>query len=297
MSLLLSLSFSLWDYFTPSPSLSSNFHRALPHPNFLLQTLIPFSLRKLKQRTDLLAFLWHTKVHLHSASRYSSFSCLFSYFQPVHRCPRSHPFSLKDIASVIVLSHSCFIKFPSLLDHSHQHTYTQLFPVPNLEGNTTLLNPSISVSYCPITASLFASLSRWSSLMSLLPFLLKSIKLLTSPSTQTALIKVIKESQIVKAPSGLFFSPYLTWGNSKRYWRTGKPGVLHSMGSKRVGYYLATEKQHLTWHRLVLFQKTSFSRVFQGNTPSWFSFYHTCLYQSCCCLFSYFLVPWNKVNP
>lgn len=31
---------------------------------------------------------------------------------------------------------------------------------------------------------------------------------------------------------------------------------------------------HHTWHILVLFQKTTFSLIFQGNTLSWFSFCH-----------------------
>ena len=32
------------------------------------------------------------------------------------------------------------------------------------------------------------------------------------------------------------------WANSRRWWRTGRPGVLQSMGSQRVGYDLATEQ-------------------------------------------------------
>ena len=34
------------------------------------------------------------------------------------------------------------------------------------------------------------------------------------------------------------------WEHSGRYWRTGKPGVLQSMGSQRVGRNLMTEQQH-----------------------------------------------------
>ena len=34
------------------------------------------------------------------------------------------------------------------------------------------------------------------------------------------------------------------WANSRRCWRTGKPGVLQSMGSQRIGHDWATE-QHL----------------------------------------------------
>ena len=40
-------------------------------------------------------------------------------------------------------------------------------------------------------------------------------------------------------------SPQWTWvwPNSRREWRTGKPGVLQSLGSQRVGHYLVTEQQ------------------------------------------------------
>ena len=34
------------------------------------------------------------------------------------------------------------------------------------------------------------------------------------------------------------------WANSGRWWRTGKPGVLQSMGSQRVGRNWATEHHH-----------------------------------------------------
>ena len=33
------------------------------------------------------------------------------------------------------------------------------------------------------------------------------------------------------------------WANSRRWWRTGKPGMLQSMGSQRVGHNLAIEQQ------------------------------------------------------
>ena len=33
------------------------------------------------------------------------------------------------------------------------------------------------------------------------------------------------------------------WASSMRWWRTEKPGVLHFMGSQRVGHDLATEQQ------------------------------------------------------
>ena len=33
------------------------------------------------------------------------------------------------------------------------------------------------------------------------------------------------------------------WANCERWWRTGKPGMLQSIGSQRVGQDLATEQQ------------------------------------------------------
>ena len=37
------------------------------------------------------------------------------------------------------------------------------------------------------------------------------------------------------------------WANYRRWWRTGKPGVLQSMGSHRVGDDRATEQQQQQW--------------------------------------------------
>ena len=39
------------------------------------------------------------------------------------------------------------------------------------------------------------------------------------------------------------------WANSRRWWRTGKPGVLQSMESPRVRHDVATEKQQLSFRR------------------------------------------------
>ena len=38
------------------------------------------------------------------------------------------------------------------------------------------------------------------------------------------------------------------WTNSGRYWRTGKPGVLQSMGLQRVRHNWVTEQQYFTTH-------------------------------------------------
>ena len=46
------------------------------------------------------------------------------------------------------------------------------------------------------------------------------------------------------------------WANSRRWWWTGKPGVLQSMGSQRVGHDLATEKQQNPSHHLQIFSST-----------------------------------------
>ena len=35
-----------------------------------------------------------------------------------------------------------------------------------------------------------------------------------------------------------------TWANSRSWWRTGRPGVLQSMGSQRVRHSWAAEQQH-----------------------------------------------------
>ena len=42
------------------------------------------------------------------------------------------------------------------------------------------------------------------------------------------------------------------WASSGRWWRTGKPGVLPSMGSQRLGHDWATEQQQRPSLRLLL---------------------------------------------
>ena len=51
------------------------------------------------------------------------------------------------------------------------------------------------------------------------------------------------------------------WANSRRYWRTEKPGVLQSMGLQRFGHDWATEQQLNKWFWL-LHQKLLFSVAF-----------------------------------
>ena len=42
------------------------------------------------------------------------------------------------------------------------------------------------------------------------------------------------------------------WANSRRWWRTGKPGVLQSMGSQRDGHELVTEQHPANEHHQLL---------------------------------------------
>ena len=84
------------------------------------------------------------------------------------------------------------------------------------------------------------------------------------------------------------------WASSRRWWRTGKPGVLQSMGLQRVGHNWATEKQQIlalfctfsSWEISLYFKQwvldlskrfllligvTTFS--FLGSTLDFFGFY------------------------
>ena len=45
------------------------------------------------------------------------------------------------------------------------------------------------------------------------------------------------------------------WASSRSWWWTGKPGMLQSMGSQRVGHYWTTE---VNWSRLFSFAKLIF---------------------------------------
>ena len=84
------------------------------------------------------------------------------------------------------------------------------------------------------------------------------------------------------------------WASSRRWWRTGKPGVLQSMGLQRVGHNWAAEKQQIlalfctfsSWEISLYFKQwvldlskrfllligvTTFS--FLGSTLDFFGFY------------------------
>ena len=63
------------------------------------------------------------------------------------------------------------------------------------------------------------------------------------------------------------------WADSKRYWRTGEPAVLQSMGSQRVGQDLATEQQQhsaINWREgAKCEQATSWSSSTFRTEPGW----------------------------
>ena len=76
------------------------------------------------------------------------------------------------------------------------------------------------------------------------------------------------------------------WASSGRGWRTGKPGVLQSMGSQRVGYDLATEQcfqkrgtyLHLfiIEHRFVFTKhKNPFNQIDTYTNSYWYSSKYT----------------------
>ena len=57
------------------------------------------------------------------------------------------------------------------------------------------------------------------------------------------------------------------WANSRRWWRTGKPGVLQSMGSQWVGHDWAAEQQQGTRTRRLTENSLQNTWVLQGGSP------------------------------
>ena len=118
------------------------------------------------------------------------------------------------------------------------------------------------------------------------------------------------------------------WANPGRWWRKGKPGVLQSMGSQRVGQDLATEHTYclyLTGQNLVILPielqgcswlhigdsvimgGKSKGRINIGRQPVFchkWSVFRLFLWQQIgchktqpVCLQSYFIVPLSKITP
>ena len=61
------------------------------------------------------------------------------------------------------------------------------------------------------------------------------------------------------------------WVNSRSWWWTGKPGMLQSMGSQRVGHNWATEQNWLSdWaHTHSYFSYNLFTLIFTGFTRNY----------------------------
>ena len=60
------------------------------------------------------------------------------------------------------------------------------------------------------------------------------------------------------------------WANARRWWRTGKPGVLQSMGSQRVWHDLATTMDLNNWiNQLLFISSVSQKRNVMDPTGIW----------------------------
>ena len=67
-----------------------------------------------------------------------------------------------------------------------------------------------------------------------------------------------------------------TWANSRRYWGTGKPDMLQSMGSQRIGHDLVTEQQQQAYFHWACSQ-----RVLMTTLHSFFLSYMICYIGLC----------------
>ena len=70
------------------------------------------------------------------------------------------------------------------------------------------------------------------------------------------------------------------WVNSRRWWRTGRPGLLQFMGSQRVGHDWATELQSLEYRRCVNFINTVSQHILR----------RLCCFVRILCYLSFFVV-------
>lgn len=152
---------SLDDYFTPlPPPHSSNLQHIFLHPNFLLRTLSPISLRKWKQQRPFTCYSTCKNPSV-PMSIYSSLSSLVSHPTPTSSHVLWIPFFLT--SSKTCISHCSLsltpvsLNFPSLLDHSHQHRSMQLFSQPKKETK-----PSLDSVHYHTVQFLFCSLAHYS---------------------------------------------------------------------------------------------------------------------------------------
>lgn len=161
----------------------ASLQHAFPHPNSLLRTLIPISLRKLKQWRDLLlASLPHVKIHLYLC-QCSSFSSLVSHltlacshvlwsisFLTQGHCFRNCPLSL--------LYHQIFRLYWIIPIGIQTHTYfSQLKKSQNPLLTPCHCHHTVLFLCFPLQHYSLQGLSRSLSLISLLLFPLKPIQL------------------------------------------------------------------------------------------------------------------------
>ena len=67
------------------------------------------------------------------------------------------------------------------------------------------------------------------------------------------------------------------WAISRRWWRTGKPGVLQSMGWQRTGHDWGTEQQHEVWFKWVIEIDFLINCAFSINKHSFICLFIGCL--------------------
>ena len=63
--------------------------------------------------------------------------------------------------------------------------------------------------------------------------------------------------------AGWYHHPTWVWVNSRRWWRTGKTGVLQSVGSQRVRHNWATELNWAEYHQML--RSVSYKNWVRGN--------------------------------
>ena len=56
------------------------------------------------------------------------------------------------------------------------------------------------------------------------------------------------------------------WASFKRWWRTGKPSVLHSLGLQQVGHHCVTEQQ---WKVIFSLDFSTSKWMVQRHLPTW----------------------------